>query len=222
MKRVFACILLVGALTACTSSELEVQLSELTKEVESLKSDNIELLDENEKLKNGVAEIEDSIGRYEETLVEIVADVDTLDEINDEQNTKIEDIDLGNSYRDFRLNSLESNDSAYMSIYDTGYAVAETDLGKVVVMIEEVTPYLDGYNVEIKVGNLGNFTYSGLELRVICISSDFDTEEFSFTINKDIYGGYWNEVSITIPSLEFENLEYLHIYFTSNSIKLNN
>lgn len=63
------------------------------------------------------------------------------------------------------MNALESGD-ATVSTEEEGYDVARTKFGPFTVSTRGATPYLDGFKVKLRIGNLTNANFNGAKLKV--------------------------------------------------------
>jgi hypothetical protein len=64
-----------------------------------------------------------------------------------------------------RVTALESGD-ATVSAEEEGYDVAKTKFGPFTVSTRGATPYLDGYKIKLRIGNLTNANFNGAKLNV--------------------------------------------------------
>lgn len=64
-----------------------------------------------------------------------------------------------------RVESLESG-QATASTEEQGYDIARTKFGPFTVSTRGVTPYLDGFKVKLRVGNLTNADFNGAKLKL--------------------------------------------------------
>ena len=64
-----------------------------------------------------------------------------------------------------RIESLESG-VATVSTEEQGYSIARTQFGPFTVSTRSATPYLDGYKIKLRFGNLTNADFSGAKLNL--------------------------------------------------------
>lgn len=65
----------------------------------------------------------------------------------------------------YRVFALESGE-ATVSTEEEGYDVAKTKFGPITVSTRGATPYLDGFKVKLRIGNLTNANFNGAKLNV--------------------------------------------------------
>jgi hypothetical protein len=65
----------------------------------------------------------------------------------------------------FKVDALESGDAS-VSTEDQGYGVAKTNFGAFTVSTRSVTPYLDGFKVKLRIGNLTSANFNGAKISV--------------------------------------------------------
>jgi hypothetical protein len=56
--------------------------------------------------------------------------------------------------------------SVFISTEDKGYSLAQTKYGPFAIVCKKVTPYLDGYKVELQIGNLTSARFNGVKISV--------------------------------------------------------
>jgi len=64
-----------------------------------------------------------------------------------------------------RVSALESGE-ATVSTVEEGYDVAKTKFGPFTVSTRGATPYLDGFKVKLRIGNLTNANFNGAKLNI--------------------------------------------------------
>ena len=64
-----------------------------------------------------------------------------------------------------RVQTLESGE-ATVSTEEQGYDVSRTKFGPFTVSTRGATPYLDGYKVKLRIGNLTNANFNGAKLKL--------------------------------------------------------
>lgn len=108
----------------------------------------------------------------------------------------------------FRVDALESG-GALVSTEEQGYGIAKTNFGAFTISANAVTPYLDGFKVKLRIGNLTSANFNGAK---IAVSWGGAKDIFEQIVN-DVEGGSKNrkkkEVSVTnqFPSGAFTDLE---------------
>lgn len=65
----------------------------------------------------------------------------------------------------YRVDALESAD-ALVSAEEQGYGIAKTKFGAFTISARSVTPYLDGFKVKLRIGNLTSANFNGAKITV--------------------------------------------------------
>lgn len=65
----------------------------------------------------------------------------------------------------FRVDALESGDAS-VSTEEQGYGIAKTNFGAFTISTKAVTPYLDGFKVRLRIGNLTSADFNGAKVTV--------------------------------------------------------
>ena len=74
-------------------------------------------------------------------------------------------LELEATFLKFRVEALESG-AANPSTEEQGYDIARTKFGPFTVSTRGVTPYLDGFKIRLRVGNLTNADFNGAKLNL--------------------------------------------------------
>lgn len=90
------------------------------------------------------------------------------------------------------------NGSADVSTEEKGYSIAQTKYGAFAVVCKNVTPYLDGYMVQLSVGNLTSAAFNGAKIGLIW-GEDNKTKEVSVT-NSFLPGRYTSFEVVLTPA----------------------
>jgi hypothetical protein len=113
------------------------------------------------------------------------------------------------------------------------YSRTETDAGFLLVSLGKVEPYLDGYKVELRIGNPHQMDFKGFEViaswgprkmpspGTVSIAEwlkKLRTQTFSFT--NQLAGGRWNSVSLILPSTKPEDFGSLSVSLNVNTVSL--
>jgi len=171
-------------------------------------SSEIEQLDERvAELESTVDDIHVRISEIESQKSDLSSEVDLLSKILFD-----EMLDLGSK-------------SAVVSIYNSNYSVAETDLGKLTFSVEDISEYMSGYKIRLNIGNPLNVKYNGLILRITPVNDEFIDAENStveISISDTIRAGSWNIVTVTISDFDLSDYSFIRIKASSDSISLNN
>lgn len=128
-----------------------------------------------------------------------------------------------------------------------GFATINTDGGILYVSVKEVKPYIDGYKINLSIGNPNLVTYINPEINLswnisfqkflenrkkayerienskeqIKIPSWEDTlQKKSYCINKRFLPGIWNEIELHIPNTTIDQLEHCTLSITTGTVLL--
>jgi uncharacterized coiled-coil protein SlyX len=93
---------------------------------------------------------------------------------------------------------IESESPAIVDPASKGYSISRNEYGAFPVIIEDAQPYLDGYKVKIKVGNLTAATMTGIQLELVYGIRDpvFPTYDANLGNDENVknYYKYWSTV----------------------------
>jgi hypothetical protein len=114
----------------------------------------------------------------------------------------------------------ESRRLVMLDAVSKGFQRIDSDTGSFLVSCEDVTPYLDGYKIRLRIGNLSSATYNGFKLTVkwgramptTVDQADGGTnslkeKEMSFT--EDLRPGAWNSVEVVLSPAKPDQLKFL-------------
>ena len=87
---------------------------------------------------------------------------------------------------------------ADVSTEEKGYSIAQTKYGSFAVVCKNVTPYLDGYKVQLGIGNLTSARFNGAKIGLMW-GEDFKTKDISVT-NSFLPGRYTTFEVILTPA----------------------
>ncbi len=113
------------------------------------------------------------------------------------------------------------------------YGIVKTNLGELLVSIDNLTPHGDGYKLRLMIGNPNMATYNGAKLKIQWAekprwgASDFDASKWNNSIQtKDadivnqLLPGTWNPVEIVISPANAAQTGYLTLSAELNSLSL--
>jgi hypothetical protein len=124
-------------------------------------------------------------------------------------------LEQSRSYDDFMRNI---DSIAYLTPGSAGYAVVQTDLGRITVELENVQTYANGSRVTLRFGNLTSATINGakatLEWGTVDAKGSPDnngarTREVTF--NRSLRAGAWTEVPVVLEGIPPTELGFLRI-----------
>jgi len=111
-----------------------------------------------------------------------------------------------------------SGGSADISTEEKGYSVAQTKFGSFAVVCRNVTPYLDGYKVQLGVGNLTNAHFNGAKMSLLWGADYSKTKDMSVT-NSFPPGRYTN-VEVVLTPAKPEDIKTFSVTFDFDQLAL--
>lgn len=128
-----------------------------------------------------------------------------------------------------RLSSFEEG-AATVSTEEEGFDVARTKFGPLTVSARGATPYLDGYKVKIRIGNLANANFNGAKLKLGWgppWDSQKDLEEWSkaqktkeMSLTTKLASGSFTDVDVVLTPARPEDIKSFTVGFELNQIEL--
>lgn len=129
--------------------------------------------------------------------------------------------------------SVDASNSAQLDPTSKSYGVAKTNLGNLLISVDNVSPYADGYKVRLMVGNPNMVTFDGAQLKVQWAEKprwndkSFDSTKWSASVQqKDVdivnslLPGTWNPVEVVISPATAAQTGYLAVSATLNKLSL--
>ena len=128
-----------------------------------------------------------------------------------------------------RLNKLESDalaaslesdshDAAYLRPTDPGYALIDSDFGRLAFSIENVESYANGSKIVLQIGNPTMATYSGMKAKVEWGRADKDGSPsddhkrfMNFAPVDPLPAGSWHNYSLTLADVPPNELGWVRI-----------
>ena len=110
----------------------------------------------------------------------------------------------------------------------------DSDSSSFLVMVEDATPYLDGYRVKLKIGNPNDADFLNVKVKVRW-SKSYDWKKYNestyaswqkaihekeITINERVKAGAWTPVSIDLTPCSADEMGYLEVSLKSPTIAL--
>jgi hypothetical protein len=119
---------------------------------------------------------------------------------------------------------------AGLSGESTGYSIARTQFGPFPVLIEGVSPYLDGYKAKIKIGNMTSARFQGAKINVKWqLPLEKDTpykvwqeskKEKEFSVTKVFPPGTYTLVEVALTPATPAEIRNLSIHLDFNQMSL--
>lgn len=109
--------------------------------------------------------------------------------------------------------------TAFLSLTEKGYSVAEMPVGSVLIAVRDVTPYANGVKVKLDVGNPTSATFPGLKLQVAWANAAPGTKNYDsnthqkkeISISGEIKPGAWNTEEIILAPAKPDQVDYVTI-----------
>lgn len=106
------------------------------------------------------------------------------------------------------------------------YGVANTTQGKVLIAVESVTPYLDGFKVRLRVGNLMSANFDGAKLTIVHAKEKASPTDLSGVETKEIQvtdtfrAGAWTYTEVVLTPVKASQIKRLNVQVEFDSVKL--
>lgn len=129
---------------------------------------------------------------------------------------------------ELRLSALESGDAS-VSTEEEGYDVAKTKFGPFTVSTRGAVPYLDGFKVKLRIGNLTNANFNGAKLNVAWGPplTEKNAEEWSMNqkrkkidLTTRFLSGAFTDVEIVLTPAKAEEIKSITIGIELNQLSL--
>ncbi len=112
------------------------------------------------------------------------------------------------------------------------YSRVDSEQASFLAVLENVEPYLAGFRLTVKIGNLSAADFPGFSLHGTW-GPKFDktkgtteqwvtaqrTNDFSFT--NTLRSGAWNRIEIILPNTDSAHFDYITLGITTNTVELN-
>jgi len=129
---------------------------------------------------------------------------------------KVELMDVG-------LNSLGNlvKESAYLDLDGKSYVSVDTDIGKLLVSVDKVSPTLNGFSFKLKIGNPNFVTFNDVDTKIYYTDADDKIQTFRTKVLPAILPGRWTAAEITVSPLTKEEVKKgIGISFEPSNIQL--
>ncbi|MGN6312627.1 MAG: hypothetical protein ACTHMO_02580 [Rhodanobacteraceae bacterium] len=132
----------------------------------------------------------------------------------------------------FRMALKDHSSASFDPVTGQGYELLDVGIVRVMVSIENITPYADGVKVVMNIGNPNAVTLSGLdgEAQYGPSSAGIQNNDYAaweklqkkvhLSIPDRIYPGRWNSVTVTLPGIKPEQFGRLEISLSGNQVEL--
>lgn len=107
---------------------------------------------------------------------------------------------------------------------NSGYQILRNNHGIFLITLTGLEPYLDGYEVNLTIGNLSNARFDGFDIMAEWGEHYGISKLNSKTIpsTEKLYPGSWNEIKLVLTPVEDEKFDFIKIELITNSLSLVN
>lgn len=165
------------------------------------------------ELETRIASIEKQVEIVESTL-KVLADA------NQKQ------LDEQFKYIQTRIDNMD-NQPVFVSTEGEGYSIAKTPFASFIVSASEAEPYLDGYKVKLRFGNLTTARFAGAKVAVSWGPNADNPRAWIngrkdkvFSTPKDFLPGQYAEVEVTLTPASASDVKQIMVGITLNSMSL--
>lgn len=106
------------------------------------------------------------------------------------------------------------------------YGVANTTQGKVLVVVDSVTPYLDGFKVRLRIGNLMSANFDGAKLTVVHAREKASPTDLPGVETKEIQvtdtfrAGAWTNTEVVLTPVKASQIKRLNVGVEFDNVRL--
>lgn len=111
-----------------------------------------------------------------------------------------------------------SGGSADVSTEEKGYSIAQTKYGSFAVACKNVTPYLDGYKVQLNIGNLTSVKFNGAKISLLWGTEYNHNKEMSVT--NSFFPGRFTTVEIVMTPAKPEDIKTFSVILDFDQMAL--
>jgi outer membrane murein-binding lipoprotein Lpp len=136
-----------------------------------------------------------------------------------------EALELKVNQLDFKASVAEDKE-ALLGCGDAGYALAPTDLGKLLLSCEDLKPFGDGFKATLTIGNPHQITFKGIEIKARYHpkwgTTPFEVREKTTAFTTNLWPGTWTKFSIVLSPAKAEDTGMIWITLKTNTLALRN
>jgi hypothetical protein len=103
----------------------------------------------------------------------------------------------------------------FVSCKGEGFATVETNNGWLLVSCEEASPYLDGFELKMRIGNPSSLTYIGFTLTILHGGTTTKAE-----LSQDLTPGSWTSASVVLAPAKASDLSAVGVEIETNKVSL--
>lgn len=155
----------------------------------------------------------------ESTNKEILMLRDKIDDLNN----KMESLEYRFKAYDFLILG-----DVYFSSDSKGFLIAKTSLGDFPIFLKEFPKKSNGYKAILMIGNPYSLVIENFEIEaswpIVQVNNISETLDYSkiksktYSINNKLFPAIWNEVTIHVPPVDYDNIDYVRIKFSPLNI----
>jgi ABC-type antimicrobial peptide transport system permease subunit len=184
---------------------------------------------------NKISTVEDSVTAFKNSTQTELDKISTVETKVNDLNTKVEDADkritdiaVKNIELDFNIKKYEK--ATFDLSNATGYSRIDSNGGIFFIIVENVEKYLDGYKINLRIGNPQNCTYNGFELEAewnkpFTVEMDYDEwtknkKEKVINMTQQLSSGNWATCSVNLSPMTEEEIHNVSFSISTDSISL--
>jgi hypothetical protein len=127
---------------------------------------------------------------------------------------------------------VESDESIIIEPTSKNFDIIKTRIGAFLVKVISIAPYLNGYKIELNIGNIYTARFSGLSIKVKWGES-YDEDRFSdhekweqslniktFNFTEPIMAGKWNKIDFIIAPATAEQISFIELTLNTTEASL--
>lgn len=172
------------------------------------------------------------VDSLKQEILSLNAQIESLKSDYDELKVRLDDFESGMS--DMRLDMLIAGPQKTILLdwATGGYQKIDTDVGYFLISLDDVTPYLDGKKVKLRIGNPSTATFKGFDLEFKW-GQKYDSkkkqpyDEWKKALNrktvsftKSLNPGTWNRTEAVLAPASIEQLQYIEMSMNVNTLSL--
>jgi hypothetical protein len=129
--------------------------------------------------------------------------------------------------------ALDGDVAASLDPTTKSYGIAKTNLGNLLISVDNIEPYADGYKLRLMVGNPNMATYDGAKLKIQWAQKpqwgqpSFDSQKWNASIQSkeidivnELLPGAWNPVDVVIAPATAAQTGYLTVTASLDKLSL--
>jgi len=142
---------------------------------------------------------------------------ESLREKVDQLQEKVDQLQGDLAWLNYRVRIMGGG-SAEVSSEEKSYSIAQTNFGSFAILCKSVTPYLDGYKVQLGIGNLTSAQFNGAKISLRWGKLLNNSKDISVT-NKFLPGRY-TTIEVVMTPAKPEDIKMFSVTLNFNEIAL--